>query len=397
MRIALICDDYLPDSTRVSAKMMHELACEILKEGHDPIVFCPNGGAEKKLTVLDLDGVIVYRYPNGPTKDVSKIRRALNESLLSFNAWRFLSEVIRNNKIDGVIYYSPSIFFGQFVKKITDYWCCKSYLILRDSFPQWLVDQGIIRSRGILEKYFRFFENKNYKAASYIGVMSSKNKELFEQQYPDFPNVEVLYNWTDLSHTETTIHCNILTKLSLSDKIIFFYGGNIGHAQDMANLMRLAIGMRNINNVHFLFIGQGDEVGLVQRTICEYSLDNCTYLPAVSQEKYKSILKVVHVGLFSLAKEHSVHNFPGKLLGYMANKLPILGSVNEGNDLMEIVNDAQAGYVHINGNDNDLLSSAIKLADNLTLRESLGVNGHSLLQELFSTESAVKSILHRLQ
>lgn len=44
MRIALICDDYLPDSTRVSAKMMHELACEILKKGHDPIVFCPMGG-----------------------------------------------------------------------------------------------------------------------------------------------------------------------------------------------------------------------------------------------------------------------------------------------------------------------------------------------------------------
>lgn len=397
MRIALICDDYLPDSTRVSAKMMHELACEILKKGHEPVVFCPNGGVEKKLTVMDLDGVLVYRYPNGPTKDVSKIKRALNESLLSFNAWRFLSKVIKDKKIDGVIYYSPSIFFGDFVKKITNLWSCKSYLILRDSFPQWLVDQRIIRSKGMLEKYFRFFEVRNYKAASYIGLMSSKNKELFEKQHPGFSNVGVLYNWADLSSVEAIKPSNLLIKLALSDKVVFFYGGNIGHAQDMANLMRLVIGMQYINNVHFLFIGQGDEVELVQKTICEYSLDNCTYLPAVSQEEYKSILKVVDVGLFSLAKNHTVHNFPGKLLGYMANKLPILGSVNEGNDLMEVVTNAQAGYVYVNGNDNDLLTSAIELASDLTLRKILGENGQSLLKETFSTQSAVESILLRLQ
>lgn len=39
MRIALICDDYLPDSTRVSAKMMHELACELLEKDMSQSLF----------------------------------------------------------------------------------------------------------------------------------------------------------------------------------------------------------------------------------------------------------------------------------------------------------------------------------------------------------------------
>ncbi|EGH1078213.1 glycosyltransferase family 4 protein, partial [Escherichia coli] len=309
----------------------------------------------------------------------------------------YLSSEIKRKKIDGVIYYSPSIFFGAFVKKIKKYWKCKSYLILRDSFPQWLVDQRIIRRNGMLEKYFRFFEKKNYTAANYIGVMSSKNKELFTLQYPHYKNVDVLYNWADLNSTQDVSPSDILERLSLADKVIFFYGGNIGHAQDMANLMRLAIGMRTINYVHFLFVGQGDEVELVKKTIAENALENCTYLPAISQSEYKSILKVVHVGLFSLAKNHSVHNFPGKLLGYMANKLPILGSVNEGNDLMQVLIGAKAGYVHVNGYDAELLQSAIKLATEEKLRNELGENGHSLLEKTFSTQSAVENILLRLK
>ena len=49
------------------------------------------------------------------------------------------------------------------------------------------------------------------------------------------------------------------------------------------------------------------------------------------------------VGLFTLHKDHTTHNFPGKLLGYMVQRLPILGSINKGNDLKEIVENANAG------------------------------------------------------
>ncbi|MTH47365.1 glycosyltransferase family 4 protein [Intestinirhabdus alba] len=397
MRLALICDDYLPNSTRVSAKMMHELACELLRQGHDPIVLCPNGGESKKVIPLCLDGITIYRFPNGRTKDTTKLKRAFNESLLSFNAWLFLSKEIKNKEIEGVIYYSPSIFFGPLVKKIKNIWHCKSYLILRDSFPQWLIDQGMIRSGGIVDKYFRYFERLNYNAADYIGVMSDKNKELFLAQYPHIANVNVLYNWTDAKDNSPQQNSDILKLHSLEEKIIFFYGGNIGHAQDMANLMRLAFGMRKHMNVHFLFIGQGDEVELVKKFIDEHRLDNCTYLPSISQDEYSALLRLVHVGLFSLARNHSVHNFPGKLLGYMANNLPILGSVNEGNDLMPIVSDAQAGYVHINGDDQQLLDSGVKLASDLQLRKKMGENGRSLLLSKFSVESAVDNIIRKLQ
>ena len=35
MKLLLIIDDYLPLSTKIAAKMMHELALEFKKKGHD--------------------------------------------------------------------------------------------------------------------------------------------------------------------------------------------------------------------------------------------------------------------------------------------------------------------------------------------------------------------------
>ncbi|MBW9461103.1 glycosyltransferase family 4 protein [Kluyvera sp. EC_51] len=395
MRIALICDDYMPDSTRVSAKMMHELACELLRIGYDPVVICPNDKI-KAIDVIKLDGVTIYRFPNGAIKDVSKISRAINESMLSINAWNSIKSRVNCEKIDGVIYYSPSIFLGPLVNKIKKRFNCKSYLILRDSFPQWLIDQKIIKSGWLTDRYFRWFEKINYEVADCIGLMSEKNKDIFLNKYDGKYNVETLFNWADIKEVDKTPDSPLLSMMGLENKTIFFYGGNLGHAQDMMNLMRLASAVSFRDDIHFLFIGQGDEVRLVQQFISDNELTNCTYLPSIPQDEFKSVLKVVDVGLFSLAKHHSVHNFPGKLLGYMASKLPILGSVNEDNDVMQIINNAEAGYSFVNGNDEDLAKAAIRLADSPELRDKLGGNAFSLLQNKFSVESAAESILKKL-
>ena len=62
--------------------------------------------------------------------------------------------------------------------------------------------------------------------------------------------------------------------LGLQDKVVYFYGGNIGHAQDMMNIVRLAIAMRNEDKAYFVLVGAGDEVELVRAAITEQQLSN---------------------------------------------------------------------------------------------------------------------------
>ena len=393
MRICLIIDDYMPESIKVGAKMMHELACEFTAQGHQVTVVTPSPKLEIKTRIDTLDGVTVCRFRSGEIKNVGKIKRAINETLLSYHAWKSFKSYFEEHPHDLIVYYSPTIFWGKLTEKLKKLWNAQSYLILRDLFPQWAIDQGLIREDSKIEKYFRYFEKRNYAAADTIGLMSQKNLEWFERTSHTDKRLEVLHNWA--ANEPVDVVSDHKKKLGLEEKVVYFYGGNIGHAQDMMNIVRLAKAMRNEEEAHFVLVGAGDEVELVRNSIRNEKLDNMTLLPAVSQEEFKQMLASFDVGLFTLHKEHSTHNFPGKLLGYMVQELPILGSVNAGNDLKEIVEDAKAGLVTVNGEDERLLENAIKLLD-ADYRNEIGRNARKLLESTFSVEAAAKQILERI-
>lgn len=398
MHLALIIDDYLPHSTRVGAKMFHDLACYYISLGHQVTVITPMENQKEKLVQCQIDSVNVWYFSSGPIKDTHRIKRAINETLLSFRAWSSISSKVKPGTFDGIIYYSPSIFFGTLVSKIKARCKCNSYLILRDLFPQWVIDAGMIKKGSIIDKYFRFFERYSYDQADVIGLMSEKNKQIFDHKTNNIYSTDVLRNWASLTpYKLISCQTSIRSRLSLKDKIIYFYGGNIGHAQDMANLMRLAKSMSHYEQAHFLFVGQGDEVILINQLAKEWNLKNFTYLPSVNQIEFKNILADVDIGLFSLSAQHTAHNFPGKLLGYMVQSIPILGSVNFGNDLLEIVNDHNAGLITVNGDDEQLLNNALLLYQDKKLRSKIGRNAFTLLESEFSVQSVGNSIIKKLK
>ncbi|WP_407330991.1 glycosyltransferase family 4 protein [Enterovibrio sp. 27052020O] len=397
MRLALVIDDYLPHSTRVGAKMFHDLACYYVSQGIEVTVITPLESQKKALIVSELDGVTVWSFSSGAIKDVNKVRRALNESVLSLRAWRAISPRVCSQTFDGVIYYSPSIFFGGLVSRIKSRCNCKAFLVLRDLFPQWVVDAGMIKKGSLIERYFRYFEEYSYSQADSIGLMSANNKSLFDTLTNERYSTCILRNWAALTpHTISDGYVSLRKKLGLDNKVIFFYGGNIGRAQDMENLLRLVKSMKKYEKAHFLFIGQGDEVDLIQSLANQWQLDNFTYLPSVNQVEFRNIMSEADVGLFSLAYNHTAHNFPGKLLGYMVQSMPILGSVNPGNDLLELVNDNCAGLISINGDDEQLFENARFFLESDCQRSKYGKNGAILLEREFSVEKIASRALEHL-
>lgn len=392
MKICLIIDDYLPGSIKVGAKMMHELGVEFMQQGHSVTVITPEPGLDEASQLSELDGVTVCRFHTGEIKNVSKIKRAINETLLSYNAWKGLGAYLQKNTHDFIVYYSPTIFWGRLVNRLKKQWGCPSYLILRDFFPQWVVDNGLLRENSLITRYFRFFERINYQAADTIGIQSPKNIQWFEQTAQIEKPLDLLYNWA-ANEPVTYKSDHYRRELDLTDKVVFFYGGNIGHAQDMMNIVRLAMNVQAEEKAHFVLVGKGDEVELVREAIVREELTNMTLLPPVSQDEFKAMLSEFDVGLFSLHPDHTTHNFPGKLLGYMVEQKPILGSINQDNDLKPVVEDAGAGLITVNGDDQGLLANALKLLNDAELIKQMGENGSQLLDSTFSVKSAAKSIL----
>lgn len=398
MRFALLPDSYLPSSTLVHAKMFHELAHELQRRGHEAVIITPGEPDQQCLLVEEVyDQIQVWRFRTGRTRGVGKIKRAINESMLSINAWRAIASKVKTEPFDVCINYSPTIFFGPLAKKLKSHGAYV-YLILRDMFPQWVIDQGMIKEGSLIARYFRFFERLNYQTSDCVGLMSEANLKLFNRLHPEYQNAKILMNWADTLPLERgSVQSDWREAWELGDKTVFFYGGNIGHAQDMANLMRLAKAMKNETAAHFLFVGQGDEVDLIHQLRAEWGLDNVTIKPSVSQQIYRELLTQIDVGLFSLSAKHTAHNFPGKLLGYMVESLPILGSVNPGNDVIDLVNDNNAGFVFENGDDAALLNAAKRLMISKEQRLTVGKSARVLLERYFSVESAAEQILQQVE
>jgi len=391
MKLLLIVDDYLPYSKKVAAKMMHELAIQFYKNGHSVTVITPHHKIKKNYNINVLDRIKIIYFKNGKLKNISKFKRAVNETLLSFNAKKNLNKYFISNSYNGIVCFSPSIFFGSLVTSLKKKWKCKSYLILRDVFPQWTIDNGLIKENSLIHKYFNFFEKINYAAADRIGVMSNSNLKYFNKRFNNDSRFEVLFNWSStLIKPQNKIVYR--KKLSLENKVIFFYGGNIGTAQQISNLVNLAKGLISRNEIHFVFVGNGDEVSILKNQIKKDKLKNVTYLPAVNQDEYLIMLNEFDIGLFSLHHNHKTHNFPGKLLSYMNYEKPILGCVNSGNDLKDIINTNYAGFVSDTGNIKEMIKNALELVDNISLRIKMGKNGKKLLLNRFSVKSAANTI-----
>ena len=222
MRIAILTDEALPLGVRNHAKMLHELAVELLNRGHSVIIITPGDPFQETPLIFDrFENVDIWRFKSGYTRGVGMLKRLINEYFLSFKAWYAISSEVNDNPFDLCINFSPTIFFGPLARKLKKRGAY-IYLILRDMFPQWAVDRGLLSKASPLLIFLRYYEKLNYKTADWIGVQSPENKVDFLARFRSFNNVSVLMNWRAVSGVTQLHKTNtIRQRLNLEGKVIF--------------------------------------------------------------------------------------------------------------------------------------------------------------------------------
>jgi len=372
--------------------MIHDLGLQFLREGHEVILLTPSPLIGSTMEVSEEHGLQVVRVRTDKLKGVSKLRRAWAEITLSSTLWRRAGAFLKANPCDLIIYYSPTIFLGALVRRLKSLWRCPSYLVLRDIFPKWAVEAGVLR-KGLPYWYFRYKELAQYRAADRIGVESSGNLTYFSGELGDRRfEVEVLHCWAS-PNANGAGKSGYREQLGLENNVVFFYGGNIGVAQDVDNIVRLANSLKEHGEIFFLLVGEGSEIARLNQSISDLGLCNIKILPAVPQEHYLAMLHEFDVGIVSLHRNLTSHNFPGKLLGYMSCGKPVLASVNPGNDIRRVLEEADAGLCCDNGDDERLRDAALQLANDPILRQAMGRNSRLLLETRFSDRAAADQIL----
>jgi glycosyltransferase involved in cell wall biosynthesis len=392
MRITILTVCFPPDIIS-GAKLIYDLATEMSRQGNQVTVVTLDHTLRTALEVSKEENVTVVRVRTGKIRHASRIMRAVTEIRLSGTIWNAARCFFETHPCDLVVCYTPTIFWSGLVEKLKTINGCGSYLVLRDIFPQWAVDAGLLSKYGLAYWYFRRQELRLYRTVDVIGVESAGNLEYFSS--PPLRGryvAEILLNWTKVEERPHA-RSGLRVKWGLQDKVIFMYGGNFGVAQDMDNILRLAANLKNERSIVFLLVGEGSESERIRQEIERQGMGNILLHPAVSQKEYMEILEDCDVGLITLRRNLKTYNLPGKMLGYLELKKPILASVNPGNDLSAIIRDYNIGLACINGEDAVFRQHALQLAYDRDLRRSMGMNAHTLLEEKFNVSGAARQIV----
>jgi glycosyltransferase involved in cell wall biosynthesis len=392
MRFLLLADIYVP--SRISAALqLRDLAQELARQGHEVVVLVPCQGLGRAWRLEQVDGVSVLRVRAPRTKDIGLVRRAIGEALLPLALLLGLwLGPLRRLRWDGIIWYSPTIFLGPAVAWLKRASRCRAYLILRDLFPDWAVDAGVLR-KGLTYRVFKAVERFQYRQADVIGVQTPANAPLVATDAPRGTRIEVLYNWLAAPAAPDTGPLPDGLGHWMGGRTVFVYAGNIGVAQDLDAFLDIAPRFAQRHDLGFLIVGRGSERERLRDRTTRAALGNVMVADEVSPDVLQLVLARCHVGLIALHPGHATHNIPGKLLTYLHARLPVLARVNANNDLVGFLEQEQAGLV-VPGDQPDLLVAHVEqLLDEPGLRADMGARGAALAERLFSPDGAVRQIL----
>ena len=394
MKIALISIHYPPQRSSCAVQM-RDLAQEFLILGHEPIVIVPTEGPYKECISEIIDGVQVYRISSLKTIDVGNVRRAVNEILLPFiMLYRIRKSDFPIKELGAIVWYSPTIFFGPVVRFLKSSSNCPSYLILRDIFPEWTLDLGILK-KGPIYYLFKLVATYQYSVADIIGVQTWSNLKYLEK-WERKPNrkLEVLNNWlADVDAQKTSIS---LIDTYLYGRKIFVYIGNMGVAQGMDILVDLAESFKKRKDVGFLFVGRGTEVEKLKAASLDKKLNNILFFDEIDPKEIPSLLAMCHVGLIALDPRHKSHNIPGKFLTYMQAGLPVLARINARTDLADLIRDENVGRVYIGNKIECFRHLAEEIIDNENNLRIMSERGFILHKKMFSSNYAANKIVRSL-
>jgi glycosyltransferase involved in cell wall biosynthesis len=388
--IALISTDYPPLRTS-AAVQLRDLAQQFAALGHRPVVIVPSSMSDKAWMTERLEGIEVLRVAAPPTRAASFVRRALAEMWLPFAMYRNIRKSpFRRTKWDIVAWYSPPIFFGPLIWKLRRNSGARTYLILRDIFPEWAVDLGLVR-KGPVYLVFKAIAALQYAVAEVIGVQTPSNLAYLSRWVSPNRRIEVLHNWLAVT---PDVGCSIaVEKTALAGRKIFVYIGNMGVAQGMDIFMELIQSLRDRRDIGFLFVGRGSEFAKLEVEKASRELDNVLFFGEIDSSEIPGLLGQCQVGLVALHPDHKTHNIPGKFVSYVQYGLPVLARVNGGTDLERLIEDKGVGKVYAGNSVEELKRLAEELADNDALRHAMSERGRQLGRHMFSSQTAARQIV----
>ena len=395
MRILLITQYFYPEVFK-----SNDLAFELAKRGHhvDALVGIPNYpdgkffkgyGIFSKMREV-VNGVNVYRVFQTP-RGKGGCRLPINYfTYVVFGCLRVLFQFAWKKKYDCIIGHEPSPIFQAYpalllrkLRKIPFY-----YWIM-DLWPDAMKSGGGVKNEKVLN-YVDGLVKGIYKRTDKILITSKRFREPIAAK-GDFADKIIYFpNWSDdILQMDDSYE---IPQLPEGFKIMI--AGNLGKSQNLDAVTEVMLGLKDIPEVKWVFVGGGSKKEWLEQFIKDNELeDRAVCLGQYPFKAMPAFYKQADAMLVTLRAgfPHLEAVVPARLQSYMSAGRPVLAMIGCGG--ADIIEESQCGY-SVPAGDSQALIKVIKekVLKNRDALEQMGQNGRDYYQEHFRMDKCIDNL-----
>lgn len=377
-----------------------DLMREFIKRGNDVYIASQTERRFGKPThLIDSKNCHILKIRTLNIQKTNVVEKGVGTLLLESQFDRAICKYWGNVIFDFVLYATPPITFNKVIEKVKKRCGCRSYLMLKDIFPQNAVDLGMMKEGSLLHKMFRRKEERLYQISDRIGCMSPANCEYVLRHNPSVnsakvelcPNALESVKIPELSESD---RIELLYKLGIpANKTLFIYGGNLGKPQGIDFLLRVVEANEQEENSFIIIVGSGTEYSKIEAWFNKNKPRNAKLLAALPKDQYDNLIRAAHIGLIFLDPRFTIPNFPSRLLSYLENSMPVLLATDPNTDMGRIAEHEGFGLWTISGDLKKFMNNMTALSSDHNLIKEMGEKGNRYLLENYRVDKIADIIV----
>lgn len=292
------------------------------------------------------------RVKIGNLTRVNLIEKGISTLMIEKQYLSAVKKYLPDVKFDLIMYSTPPITLVNVIRFIKKRDGAKTYLLLKDIFPQNAVDICMMSKtgvKGLLYKHFRKVEKKLYAISDRIGCMSQANVDYVIKHNPevDPAKVEICPNSIEVQDMSITSEERVAIRDKYGipqDKKVFVYGGNLGKPQGIPFIIECLKTQLTSDKAYFLIVGDGTEFSKLQAFFDNEKPENMKLVEYITKEDYDRMIAACDVGMIFLDHRFTIPNFPSRLMAYMQAGLPVLACTDPNTDIGKVIIDGGFGW-----------------------------------------------------
>ncbi|MGD0037056.1 MAG: glycosyltransferase family 4 protein [Bacteroidota bacterium] len=384
-RFWLISEFYFPDENS-TGHLLTQIA-EGLAQTEEVHILCGRCVDRKSVTekaVSIRNNVFIERVnSSGFNKDILLLRLI---NIISLSIRIFFRLLLNLHRDDNVLVVTnpPAL---PFMAALACWMKHTVYSVLMfDLYPDVLVATKILSEKNPFTIILRWMTNILFRYSQHIIVLGRDMSHRLSKKYSGTRDrIIVIPNWGDIDIiTPQNIDQNtILKELSINDKFIVQYVGNIGRTHNVELLLECAELLKDKTDICFLFIGDGAKKKWLTESVKKRNFSNVIIRTYYSRERQSDVHNACDIAVVSFIPAMAGISVPSRIYNIMAAGKPILAIADPESELTTVVQEENIGWVVTSYQAQDVVDVILSAMKNRTALLEMGKRARRATEEKY--------------